>query len=176
MRETNGDIGNEATLSVVYVATEHIGGTFWIDQNGDDQYDGGNEGVDEPVAGAAVELLDANGHVVSQTTTDAEGLYGFDVTPGAYQVRFILPQSVVDDQYTLSDMGINGATVSGNTLTYPVDVKAGEVKTNVNAAANCGCAGIVSDSADVVNIWTLLFMIFGLAGMQLFFRREEERA
>jgi hypothetical protein len=198
VRETNGaDVSNEAVLSVSYVApddpvTQYIGDTFWIDSNGNGVMDSG----ETPIAGATVELLDANGNAMqcslSSTmhhklttgsvprrcivTTNADGKYGFDVIPGSYQVRFVLTQELIDDQYVFDAPRRGSATIDDNMMTFAVDVAAGEQNLDIDAAVSCGCAGITGDSADTMNIWTLLFMVFGLAGMQLFFRKEEEYA
>ena len=44
-------------------------------------------------AGRTVDLLDANGAVVSSTTTDADGRYTFETVPGTYGVRTTAPVS-----------------------------------------------------------------------------------
>jgi len=202
VRETNGDLSNEATVTIRYPSANgyHIGDYFWIDHDGDNLYDGGDKGVDEPVAHALVELLDANGSKLywtddqnsslgttptkwpAKAITDENGKYGFDVPAGTYQVRFILPEKYLDDGYDFTggksndDSNTNVNTANTEGITQAVTVGPGHTSASLtlDAAVSCGCAGISGDSADAMNVWTLLFMIFGLAGMQLFFRKEEE--
>lgn len=51
----------------------------------------------EPVAGARVELLDAQGRTLQVTETDANGQYAFrDLAPGEYQVREFTPAGLID--------------------------------------------------------------------------------
>ncbi len=60
-----------------------ISGVVLVDGNGDCLRD-----ADEPpIEGVTIELRDANGHLVANTVTDAEGRYTFDnLRPGDYQV------------------------------------------------------------------------------------------
>jgi len=203
VRETNGDISNEATLMVTYFdasepAVQSIGDQFWIDSNGNNRMD-----EDEsPVVGAVVELLDANGNsmvcphinmmpnmqreesvaVIERANdnsdrciveTDENGRYEFVVDPGSYQVRFTLPQEIIDTQYTFVDMHDPDIVIQNNTLTYAVDIAEGETNMDIDAAVSCGCAGITSDSADAMNLITILFMLFGVLYLPLFLRRKE---
>ncbi|MEL6894173.1 MAG: SdrD B-like domain-containing protein, partial [Actinomycetota bacterium] len=56
-----------------------LGDTVWIDIDRDGVQDDGEPGV----ADVTVELLDADGNVLDETTTDADGRYGFtELTPG----------------------------------------------------------------------------------------------
>ena len=157
--------------------------------------------MDEPIAGVLVEILDENGSKLywtddqnssltstptewaAETTTDENGKYGFDVPAGTYQVKFNLPKRYLDDGYTFTEgKSNNDSTANVNTantegITQAVTVGPGNTSASLtlDAAISCGCAGVSGDSADSMNLWTLLFMMFSLAGMQLFFRKEEER-
>ncbi len=73
----------------------------------------------EPVAGARVQLLDAQGNVVRETQTNAQGRYRFDnLAPGTYSVREFTPDGLLDG-------GAQAGTIGGQTR--GVVVGAGEV-------------------------------------------------
>lgn len=56
-----------------------------------------DEDLLEPIAGAVVQLLGANGQVLAESVTDDEGNYAFgDLEPGDYSVRQITPDGFVD--------------------------------------------------------------------------------
>ncbi len=82
------DGDRDATLDFGFVGkTYAIGDYTWIDAN----RDGIQSAGEEILAGVRVELLDAKGEVVGDTTTDASGRYLFDsLIEGTYQVRFTL--------------------------------------------------------------------------------------
>jgi len=203
VRETNGDISNEATLSVSYFdpddpQVQSIGDQFWIDSNANGLMDG-NE---RPIVGATVELLDGNGNPMAcpradmmplaqrasityaaESTdnaercivqTDENGKYEFEVDPGNYQVRFTLPQEMIDDQYVFNDPGSDRTVIVDNTLTYSVDIVEGETNLDIDAGVSCGCANISGDSADSMHIIMILLMIGSFIYLQQLFRRKEE--
>ena len=99
-------------------------------------------------------------------------------------MKFNLPGKYVNDGYAFTsgkpntDGNANVNTANTEGITQAVTVGSGQIDAGLtlDAAVSCGCAGVSGDSADAMTIWTLLFMIFGLAGMQLFFRKEEEYA
>ncbi len=63
-----------------------IGDKVWRD----DDRDGAQDANEPGVAGVTVNLLDAQGNVVSTTVTDADGAYLFvNLTPGNYMVEFV---------------------------------------------------------------------------------------
>ena len=82
-----------------------IGNRLWHDEN--------QNGVQDPreggVGGICVNLLDENGMLLQQTTTDSNGYYGFDVESGKYIIEFEKPswmdfaQKNVGDEETDSD-------------------------------------------------------------------------
>ena len=88
--------------------TYAIGDLTWIDTNKD--------GIQDPrervLAGMIVRLLDADGAVLDETTTDENGLYLFDeLAAGQYRVEFEIPESLrTTYAFTASD---TPATSSG---------------------------------------------------------------
>ena len=63
-----------------------IGDIVWVDTNRD-----GQQGEDEFLEGVTVRLLDADGNVVTEMQTDANGRYLFDeLAAGTYEVEFVL--------------------------------------------------------------------------------------
>ncbi|MEM7139543.1 MAG: SdrD B-like domain-containing protein [Actinomycetota bacterium] len=77
-----------------------LGDQLWFDEDNDGVFDPG----EEPVAGVVVELLDGDGDVIATTTSDSDGIYGFDGLPeGDYVVR--IPTSQFDDGAVLDGFG-----------------------------------------------------------------------
>jgi len=92
-REPTGDpVDTPQDTARVRTSAYAVGDYVWFDANGD-----GRQGPDEDgLAGATVKLLDADGNLVGETVTDADGYYFFDtLTPGDYQIEFTLPSGYV---------------------------------------------------------------------------------
>jgi hypothetical protein len=65
-----------------------VGGYAWLDSNGDNTQESGEAGM----TNVPVTLFDAQGTVVSTTTTDTNGYYQFTgLQPGNYSVQFVPP-------------------------------------------------------------------------------------
>ena len=64
-----------------------VGNRIWLDEN----QNGRQEDFEKGVGGVCVDLLDASGNPLSQTTSDSNGYYGFNVEPGMYIVEFKIP-------------------------------------------------------------------------------------
>jgi len=83
-----------------------LGNRVWHDKNEDGVQDPGEGGI----GGICVNLLDANGRRIQQTTTDSNGYYGFNVEPGEYTLKFERPewlefaQKDIGDEATDSDV------------------------------------------------------------------------
>ncbi|MFS4438083.1 SdrD B-like domain-containing protein, partial [Paracoccaceae bacterium GXU_MW_L88] len=107
-----------------------IGDTVFYDLNGDGIQNAGETGV----AGAEVNLRDADGNVIATTTTDENGNYIFDgLEEGEYSVSVVAPEGYV---FTGQDQGGNDdldsdVDADGNTGT--ISLGAGEDITNVDA-------------------------------------------
>ncbi|RMI14145.1 SdrD B-like domain-containing protein [Cellulomonas triticagri] len=76
--------GADLTLDFGYRPLRALGDRVWLDSDRDGVQDPGEPGF----AGATVRLLDAGGAVLGTTTTDADGLWWFDLLePGDYRVE-----------------------------------------------------------------------------------------
>ena len=64
-----------------------VGNRVWHDEN----QNGIDEAWESGIGGVCVNLYDANGVLLQQTTTDSNGYYGFNVHPGKYSLEFLKP-------------------------------------------------------------------------------------
>ena len=112
-----------------------LGNRVWEDKN--------RNGIQDPreggIGGICVNLLDSDGTILQQTTTDSNGYYGFNVEAGKYIIDVKKPswldfaQKNVGDDATDSDMD----PASGRTDTIDVS----------NSALFSGDAGLVPSSS-----------------------------
>ena len=100
-------VGNCPVRRDPFVQTALIlGNQVWLDSNKDNIQEAWERGV----GGVCVNLYDANGTLLQQTTTDTNGYYGFNVQPGKYIVEFLKPpdmefaQKGAGDEATGSDV------------------------------------------------------------------------
>jgi uncharacterized repeat protein (TIGR01451 family) len=111
-----------------------LGDMVFLDANRNGIMEGGEPGI----SGIGVMLLDANGNVVANTTTNGNGKYSFtNLVPGNYSVMFNgLPQGFV---YTLRDQGGNEANDSdvdpATGKTAPVMLMSGQNYLDLDAGA-----------------------------------------
>ena len=83
-----------------------LGDLFWEDLNANGIQEPGENGI----SAATVLLFDASGTKLAETTTDANGFYGFTgLDPGDYLVQFALPPG-----YSFSPKGVNGAAYNSD--------------------------------------------------------------
>ncbi len=88
-----------------------ISGRVVVDTGGDCQTDPNAP----PISGVTIQLLDAQGHVIGTTTTDAQGHYSFDnLAPGTYGVHEVQPAGYIDDE---THAGSVGGTVADDLIT-----------------------------------------------------------
>lgn len=64
-----------------------LGNRVWHDEN----QNGMQESWENGIGGVCVNLYDADGTLLQQTTTDSNGYYGFNVHPGNYLLEFLRP-------------------------------------------------------------------------------------
>ena len=77
-----------------------LGNQVWLDANSNGIQDPGEEGV----GGVCVNLDDANGNLIQQTTTDSNGYYGFNVESGDdYTIEFVKPDGMEFTQPNVAD-------------------------------------------------------------------------
>lgn len=108
-----------------------LGDFFWEDLNANGIQEQGETGI----SGATVLLFDASGNKLAETTTDANGFYGFTgLNPGDYLVQFVLPPGYsfspegAGDAAHNSDAGFEGKTDITNLIS-------GETDLNLDAGA-----------------------------------------
>jgi hypothetical protein len=161
------------------------------------------EGTEDPIGDALVELLDENRTKLywtddsntsltttptiypAETRTTPAGEYGFDVPAGKYRVRFhITPELEAEGYEFIGNNGknqddttnIDNANKSG--ITYIVEVGPGHKTADLtlDAAVNCACANasIYANGGDALSIVGLLGMILMTLGSGLLFVRREE--
>lgn len=76
-----------------------LGNRVWLDPNGN----GRQEAWERGIGGVCVNLYDANGVWLQQTTTDSNGYYGFNVEAGRYFVEFLKPPGMEFSQKDIAD-------------------------------------------------------------------------
>jgi len=123
-----------------------IGDHVWEDADGDAVQDAG----EAPIAGVRLELVDGDGNVLRTDTTGADGVYGFDVTPGEWTVRVSDAAGVLAGRRatTPTSLSLEVDVGSGHALAFDFGYRptadAGEPVINVNtlkgAARDGKCA------------------------------------
>ena len=99
----SGDQGGNYDFGEILPAS--IKGTVYVDTNNNGIQDEGEAGIE----GTRIVLTDAEGNVIAETFTDADGNYCFeDLIPGTYKVTEIQPDGFFDGIDTLGE--INGET------------------------------------------------------------------
>lgn len=102
-----------------------LGNQVWLDTNANGLQDPGESGI----SGLCVNLYDADGNLIDRTTTDSNGYYGFNVSPGRYTVEFVRPSGWVfapqhrsgEDSDSDPDPSTGRFTVSVSSDTLTVD-------------------------------------------------------
>ncbi len=168
------DIGNTFVEEKPQTAYR-IGDLFWIDDNDNGKYDPG----EKTVGNAKVELLDEDGNVLATTKTDENGRYHFDVPKGKYKVRFYIPDDLLKDGYSFVPIqkpgdDTNKANTAGMIETA-VEVGPGIAASNLtlDAAIQCPCANIISNSVDAFSRFALILLIFFTLMMGMAANRKE---
>ncbi len=106
-----------------------ICGFVYHDRNDNGVRESGEEGI----GNVRVVLYDAQGNIVRQTTTNAEGGYCFkDLYPGEYRVVEFQPDGWVDGKDTTGKIDNQTRGQSKNDEHYSIVVKAGEKGTEYN--------------------------------------------
>ena len=96
------------------LAAAGIGDLVWEDTDGD-----GDKGDAEPgIEGVTLSLVDAAGVERATDTTDRDGAYSFDVTPGEWTVRVTDTGSVLTGHRAVSDESITDTVASDDLLGF----------------------------------------------------------
>lgn len=94
-----GQEPNKTGITYRDLETYAIGDYVWIDSD----RDGVQGDAEEPLPGVEVELYDADGELIGETTTDDDGRYLFDNLPaGEYRVKFTLTEEQAE-MYTFTE-------------------------------------------------------------------------
>ncbi|MGL5066513.1 MAG: SdrD B-like domain-containing protein, partial [Sarcina sp.] len=96
------EVNNTIDAGIYIPEKAHLGDFVWNDLNANGIQDAGEPSI----PGVTVQLLDSNANVIATTTTDANGLYNFDVDAGCYSVKFIKPTGY---SFTLQNVGSDPA-------------------------------------------------------------------
>ncbi|MEK7251844.1 MAG: carboxypeptidase-like regulatory domain-containing protein, partial [Actinomycetota bacterium] len=73
---------------------------------------------DQPVASASIFIIDADGEVVAEVVTDANGLYSVELRPGSYRVT---PQFVEGLMGTAAPVEVTIVAASTTVLDFSYD-------------------------------------------------------
>ena len=105
-----GDGVNATNYDFCDVLPGSISGKVWEDTNGNCSF---QPGVDIPLAGVQLDLINSQGKVVATTLTDSQGDYTFsNLLPDTYSVQEHVPAGYSADMDTVGT--INGITVGGH--------------------------------------------------------------
>ena len=142
----------DGQIIVTAVELAQLGDFVFEDLDADGIQDAGEVGI----ANATVNLLadvDGDGvieadEVVDTTTTDANGLYHFNVLPGDYQVQFETPDDF--DMASPANQGGDDAIDSDGPLSEVVSLDPGEIDSSIDAGffKKAGLGDFVFNDAD----------------------------
>ncbi|MBK1986128.1 carboxypeptidase regulatory-like domain-containing protein [Sphaerospermopsis aphanizomenoides BCCUSP55] len=123
---TSGEFNGTLDAGLVQLAS--LGNFVFEDKNANGIQDVGETGI----AGASVNLLDANGNFITSTTTNGNGQYSFtNLQPGDYKVQFVQPTGF--DGVSPANVGTNDAIDSDGLVSDVVTLSPGENDTTVDS-------------------------------------------
>ncbi len=106
-----------------------VKGFVWHDANDNGVKESGESGI----AGTVVQLFDANGDMVAETVTDADGRYCFnDLYAGQYKIVEIQPSAYIDGKESLGTVADRVVGEAQNDAFCFVDLLEGEQGDNYN--------------------------------------------
>ena len=166
----DGDlIGDIAIASgeqgINYDFCEHVpaelSGTVYHDRNDSGTQDPGEEGIEQ----TTIVLMDANGDIVAETTTNADGAYHFvGLIPGTYSVIETQPDAFIDGKDSIGNVGGETRGEVNNDMLVNVklsggeqgveynfgELKVAEISGRVHVDANGNCVYEPSEGDDVL--------------------------
>ncbi len=95
-----------------------LGNRVWEDKNQNGIQDPGEGGI----GGICVNLLDQNGNLLQQATTDSNGYYGFDVEAGWYILEFKKPSWLEFTRKNIGEEGSDSDVDQSSRRTDAIDV------------------------------------------------------
>ncbi len=108
------EVRKEPMVQTKYV----IGNRVWEDKN--------QNGIQDPreagIGGICINLLDANGDLLQQTTTDSNGYYGFNVDAGKYILEVKKPSWLEFTQKNVGDESTDSDVDSSSGRTDPIAI------------------------------------------------------
>ena len=136
VRDDGGTAGcNAQDLSLVphyltfNVPMAHLGDFVWEDTNANGVQDAGEAGI----ANVVVQLKDGAGAVVASTTTDANGGYHFDVSPGTYSVTVVTPNGYTATAANQGGDAAKDSNIDAAGNMAPVTLAPGETNSSLDA-------------------------------------------
>ena len=140
-----------------YEATAvEIGDRVWEDVNNDGEQDPGEPGV----GGVTLNLVDPDDEVIDTTTTDEDGEYSFDVTPGSWRVvvtdtgDVLTGHEAVDGESVAGRAAVGGAGLSDFDFGYAPLISIGDLVwvdadgDQAQGAGETGIEGVVVEADD----------------------------
>ena len=126
-------------------------GTVWHDANDN----GIMESDEERIGGVVIQLFDADGNMIAETRTDAEGKYCFkELYPGEYCVKEIQPTGFTDGQDSLGSVARGTAIGQVGTMTNDkfanITLEGGDrgIEYNFGELRSASISGMVHQDAD----------------------------
>ncbi len=106
-----------------------VKGHVWHDLNDNGVKESGEKGI----AGTVIQLFDANGDMVAETVTDADGRYGFeDLYAGQYKIVEVQPGAYIDGKESLGSVAGHLVGEVQNDVFSLVNLLEGEQGDNYN--------------------------------------------
>jgi uncharacterized protein YfaS (alpha-2-macroglobulin family) len=158
-QQTNTVI-NQNVLTYDFGYTQYqIGDTIFNDADGS----GAQNGSEAGIPNVTVELLDSNGNVIATTTTNSQGQYSFNVTPGTYTVR-VAASNFAPGGVLVGMTSTTGGQTQTNTVTntdvltydfgYRTQYQIGDtvfLDSNGNGSQDSGEMGIANVTVELLN-------------------------
>ena len=150
--------GCQCVSDVTINGVAAVGDFVWVDTNNNGIQDDGEPGIPNVV----VMLLDGNGNMVSQTTTDQNGQYIFDgLAPGSYKVKFPISTNTNGSDFILTtpnngdetkDSDAQPMNGSNDAMTEIVTLNEGDFNRDLDAGYILSCSNVSFDfSASTTN-------------------------